>query len=152
MPKEKNMTKIVLEDGSEIERFDIGGYMRGLSAEERQERARKAGVASGAARRVHRPMRDVLKQLMALECTDEGMRSLLIACGLEPTNDNAVSMAQIIKSVKDKETEAARFIRDTLGEKPREAYDLAMTKPIQAMDLGKMSDEELAALADKADD
>lgn len=148
MPNEK---KERLQKG-EAPPHEIGGWMRGLSETERKELASKAGKASGAARRAHRPMREVLKTLMAMDTTDPEMHELLVKLGLEPTNDNAVSLAQILQATQKRETEAARFVRDTLGEKPREAYDLAMTKPIQAMDLGKMSDEELAALADKVDD
>lgn len=136
---------------AEVNRFDIGGYTRGLSAEERQANASKAGKASGAARRAHRPMREVLKMLMAMDTSDPDMHDILTSLGLEPTNDNAVSLAQILQATQKREAESARFIRDTLGEKPTEAYNIGINKPIQSMELGTMSDEELAALADRAE-
>lgn len=135
----------------EVNRFDIGGYTRGLSAEERQANASKAGKASGAARRAHRPMREVLKMLMAMDTSDPDMHEILTKLGLEPTNDNAVALAQILQATQKREAESARFIRDTLGEKPTEAYNIGINKPIQSMELGTMSDEELAALADRAE-
>ena len=94
-------------------------------------------------------MREVLRQLMAMDTSDPDMHELLVKLGLEPTNDNAVSLAQILQATQKREAESARFIRDTLGEKPTEAYNIGISKPIQAMDLGGMSDEELAALADR---
>jgi hypothetical protein len=136
---------------AEVNRFDIGGYTRGLSAEERQANASKAGKASGAARRAHRPMREVLKTLMAMDTSDPDMHDILTKLGLEPTNDNAVALAQILQATQKREAESARFIRDTLGEKPTEQYNLAVNKPIQSMELGTMTDEELAALADRAE-
>ena len=136
---------------AEVNRFDIGGYTRGLSAEERQANASKAGKASGAARRAHRPMREVLKTLMAMDTSDPDMHDILTKLGLEPTNDNAVAWAQILQATQKREAESARFIRDTLGEKPTEQYNLAVNKPIQSMELGTLSDEELAALADRAE-
>jgi hypothetical protein len=43
-------------------------------------------------------------------------------------------------------------VRDTIGEKPTEQYNLAVQdKPIKALDLSGMTDEQLEALADSAD-
>jgi hypothetical protein len=131
---------------------DIGEWMRRQTEEERKALASKAGKVSQAKQRRHRAMREVLKELMVLDTTDDRMKDLLTQLGLEPTNDNAVSLAQIINAVKG-ETEAARFVRDTLGEKPTENYNLGVSgKPIKSLDLSKMSDEELEALADQSDE
>lgn len=140
----------VLQKG-DMPPHNIGDWMASLSKEEQRAIQAKGGRKSGETRRAHRPMREVLKQLMALETTDETMRGILSTLGLEPTNDNAVALAQILQAVEKREAESARFIRDTLGEKPTEQYNLAVNKPIQAMDLCAMSDEELAALADRAE-
>ena len=130
---------------------NINDWMAGLTDEERRELASKAGKASQAKQRRHRAMREVLKELMTLDVTDDRMRDLLTQLGLQPTNDNAVSLAQILNAVKG-ETEAARFVRDTLGEKPTEQYNLGVSgKPIKALDLSGMTDEELEALADSTD-
>lgn len=129
---------------------NINDYNQSLTPEERAERARIAGVRSGEVRRQHRAMREVLKLLMTLDTTNADMRHLLEQLGLEPTNDNAVSLAQIVNACKG-DTESARFVRDTLGEKPTENYNLGVAgKPIQALDLSGLSDEELEALADQA--
>ena len=128
---------------------NIGDWLATLSKEEQKAIQAKGGRKSGETRRAHRPMREVLKTLMAMDTSDPDMHDLLVKLGLEPTNDNAVSLAQILQATQKREAESARFIRDTLGEKPTEAYNIGISKPIQAMDLGGMSDEELAALADR---
>ena len=119
--------------------------------EKRREICSKAGKASQAKARRHRALRDVFQALMALDTTDADMTELLSKLGLEPSNDNALALAQIVKA-NTGDTEAARFVRDTLGEKPTEQYNLGLTgKPIQALDLSKLSDSELEALADQTE-
>ena len=146
---EEKKTPVEAPEGEKKREWNISKHNERLTQEERIESARRAGIASGAARRAHRPMREVLKTLMAMDTSDPDMHDLLVKLGLEPTNDNAVSLAQILQATQKREAESARFIRDTLGEKPTEAYNIGISKPIQAMDLGGMSDEELAALADR---
>lgn len=69
--------------------------------------------------------------------------------GLEPTYSNAIALQTICKAATG-DIEAARFARDTAGDKPTEALRLALSdKPIAAMDLSQLSDAELSALADK---
>ena len=131
---------------------DIGEWMRRQTEEERKALASKAGKVSQAKQRRHRAMREVLKELMVLDTTDDRMKDLLTQLGLEPTHDNAVSLAQILNAVKG-DTEAARFVRDTLGEKPTENYNLGLQgKPIKSLDLSKLTDTELEALADQTDE
>ena len=142
--------KCVLQKG-DMPPHNIGDWMASLSKEEQRAIQARGGRKSGETRRAHRPMREVLKQLMAMDTSDPDIHDILTKLGLEPTNDNAVALAQILQATQKREAESARFIRDTLGEKPTEQYNLAVNKPIQSMELGTMSDEELAALADRAE-
>ena len=129
---------------------DIRDWVASQSEERLREIRSKGGKTSQARNRRHRAMRDVLRQLMCMDTNDAAMQELLKQLGLEPTNDNAVSFAQIVNAVKG-DTESARFIRDTLGEKPTENYNLGLQgKPVQSLDLSKLSDEELEALADQS--
>ena len=131
---------------------NVNEWLMKQPQERRNEIYSKAGKAAQEKSRRHRAMREVLKELMTLDVTDERMHELLTQLGLQPTNDNAVSLAQILNAVKG-ETEAARFVRDTLGEKPTENYNLSTAgKPIKALDLSGMTDEELEALADSVDE
>ena len=131
---------------------NVNEWLMRQSQERRTEIQSKAGKAAQEKQRKHRAMREVLKELMTLDVTDDRMHDLLTQLGLQPTNDNAVSLAQILNAVKG-ETEAARFVRDTLGEKPTEQYNLGVSgKPIKALDLSGMTDAELEALADSVDE
>ena len=129
----------------------INEYNQTLTPEQRKESARRAAEASGAARRKYKTMRECLKQVLRLDVANPKTRQILEDLGLEPSRSNAIALQTIAKAA-DGDIEAARFVRDTVGEKPTEAYQLAVTdKPIKALDLTGMSDAELEALADQAD-
>ena len=79
---------------------------------ERRELARKAGIASGAARREKRTMRELIEAFGEAKTTLDD---------IEMTNDEAIIYAQYRKAQNEKamgSTEAAKFIRDTKGEAP----------------------------------
>lgn len=83
--------------------------------EERRENARKAGIASGEARRAKKTLREIMEiygQMPAEELAGV-------------SNDEAVVVAQykLAKSDKPGSTGAASFIRDTKGEKPHDVIE-----------------------------
>lgn len=129
----------------------IAEYNNAATPEERAERARKAGKASAEARRLYRRQRDLARQVMTARIDDTKLAARLEEIGMDDTYGAAVVLAQAAKAIMG-DTEAARYLRDTLGEKPTESYNLAVSdKPIRALDLSGMTDEELEALADSAD-
>ena len=131
---------------------NIGDYLASLSSEERIENARRAGVASGEARRRRRSHREALQELLRLDVDDPAKADALVKLGLDPTFLNAIGLATIGKAA-DGDVEAARFVRDTVGEKPTEQYNLGLSsKPIKSLDLSQLTDEELESLADQSDD
>ena len=77
---------------------------------ERRENARKAGIASGVARRAKKTFRELIEEYGGLP--DEN--------GPRLTNDQAVMVSQykLAKTDKPGSTKAAEFIRDTKGEAP----------------------------------
>lgn len=77
---------------------------------ERRENARKAGIASGVARRAKKTFRELIEEYGGLP--DENDPRL--------TNDQAVMVSQykLAKTDKPGSTKAAEFIRDTKGEAP----------------------------------
>lgn len=112
----------------------------------------KGGKASGASKRHHKRLGEVLKTILTLDVSDEAVAKELQELGLDPSFANALGLAAAKKSVIG-DIEAARYIRDTIGEKPTEAMSVALTdKPVKALDLSKMSDAELEALADQVGD
>ena len=131
---------------------DIRDYNATLTPAERSESARRAAQASVAARRKYRAMRDCIKQVLRLDVDDPRTKQALLDLGLEPSRANAIALRTVAKA-GDGDIEAARFVRDTVGEKPTEQYNIATSdKPIKALDLSGMSDEELEALADSVDE
>ena len=77
--------------------------------EQRRENARKAGKASGQARRKKKEFREVLEELLTLPSAElEGM-----------TNLEAVCVA-MLKKAQSGNVYAALFVRDTVGQKPTE--------------------------------
>ena len=82
---------------------------------ERRENARKAGIASGKARREKKTLREIMEVYGAMPDPDcEGR-----------TNDEAVVVSQykLAKSKGPGSTQAAAFIRDTKGEKPHDVIE-----------------------------
>lgn len=74
--------------------------------EERRENARKAGVASGEARRAKKTMRDVLEILLESKAPES-----------DKTNIEAMMAKAVLKALNG-DLKAMEFVRDTSGQKP----------------------------------
>ena len=128
-------------------------FQNSLTSEERIERARAAGIASGESRRKARIMRDTLTSLMTLPVPDTEIAGMLEASGIQNSLENAIAFSALIKAAEG-DIEAARFCRDTLGQKPSESFNLSMAqrdRPISSLDLRSLTDEELIALAEQCE-
>jgi hypothetical protein len=124
----------------------------GLTSEKAREIGQKGAAASVISRRRRKAMREVMNNIMTCDVSDETLRGMLAAAGIEPTNENAIPFAMINRAARG-DVEAARFVRDTLGEKPTENYNFSVgSKPVKSLDLSGYSDEELERLADGVDD
>ena len=125
---------------------------RDYSPEQRREWAPKAGLASGEARRRRKSSMETMREDLSCKLDDDDMIQKLKAFGLDDNLGAGIALMQARRAIMG-DTEAARFCRDTAGDKPTEALTLAMTdKPANAMDLTQLSDEELDALADRVDE
>lgn len=130
-------------------RHDIREWQAMRTKAELVENASKAGKASAAARRKHKAFRDVFRDILSLDVTDESVAKTLQSLGLDPSFANAIGLQAILKAAQTGDIEAARFARDTIGEKPTEALQMTFDKPVKSMDLSKLSDAELEALAEQ---
>lgn len=102
--------------------------------EEQREIARKGGIASGEARRRKRDIKDSLDILLSMPFKLDGnaaemVRTQLNKLGVpEEDIDNQMAMAfsMFVNSVGTGKNavSAATFIRDTLGEKPKEKVEV----------------------------
>lgn len=120
----------------------IDEYNKSLTPEERAERARIAGIASGTARRHYRSQKEILTTLSTMDVDDPRTKDALIALGLEPTFANAMAIAQYRKAAVIADGDAARYVRDTLGERPTDRKEIHA----DVMDLSSLSTEELLAM------
>ena len=117
-----------------------------LTPEERKDKASRAGKASGEARRLRRTQADILRQILVLEYTDPERRKLLMQLGLSGSFADAINLSVLEKAAKG-DVEAARYMRDTIGEKPREDMQVSvLDKPVEQLNMSELTDEELNAI------
>jgi hypothetical protein len=118
--------------------------------DEQRAIARQGGIASGKTRRERKAMKDTLGALLAMPLKDdgladiEGVQSLAALNGKNITVQEAIMLAQIKKAVKG-DTRAAEYIRDTSGNKLKDALELSggVNNPFAGM-----TTEELKGLLD----
>lgn len=124
---------------------------RSFTSEQRREWAVAGGKASAVKRYQKQLQRDILKDMLSAECDDDVAVEQLKALGLDASFANAANLAVLRRAVKG-DVECMRYIRDTIGEKPTESMRLGVyNTPVKALDLTKLSDQELEALADRTD-
>lgn len=118
--------------------------------EERQKIGAAGGVKSGEVRRRRKTFAEGLKLILAMDVDDPERLAMLRALGLEGTFQDSINIASVQKA-QTGDIEAARFVRDTVGEKPRDGLELGNLddRPFESIDLSKLSDEQLKALAAK---
>ena len=81
--------------------------------------------------------------------TEDDARQELIEHGFDGNDyQTAVFWGQLKKAIYSCDTEAAKYVRDTAGYKPREGLDIGNLddKPFASLDLSKLSNEELLAM------
>lgn len=114
---------------------------------EAKERGRKGGIASGEARRAKRTFKDRIKWLMELPMgegsvtEDTDIKNVRLIPSANLTAIDQIIVAQFQKAAKG-DTKAAEFIRDTLGEKPKEKMEIKS-------DIKNESIEKVEALVNK---
>lgn len=95
--------------------------------EERRELAKKAGKASGQARRRKADFRKTLNLLLTAEIDNEEWKPVLESLGVECTLESALLMAQI-KIALAGDTQAAKFVAQYSGQSARAEEDLENKK------------------------
>lgn len=95
--------------------------------EERRDLAKKAGRASGKARRRKANFQKTLNLLLTAEIDNEEWKPVLESLGVECTLESALLMAQI-KAALDGDTQAAKFVAQYSGQSNRTEEDLENKK------------------------
>ncbi len=125
---------------------------RDYSPEQRRAWAKKAGLASGEARRRRKTSMEHMREVLSCKLDDPELVKKLKALGLDENIGAGIALAQALRAACG-DTEAARFCRDTAGDKPSESMNIGLyDKPVKAMDLTQLSDAELEALADRVEE
>jgi hypothetical protein len=98
--------------------------------DEQRAVAKMGGIASGKARREKKAMKDTLGALLSMPLKDEqtadieDIQSLAALKGRNITVQEAIMLAQIQKAIKG-DTKAAEYVRDTSGNKLKDAVELS---------------------------
>ena len=121
------------------------------SVEEAKEKGRKGGKASGEARRRKRTFKQILEIIASSPIKDAKTKKLAESLGLDLddiTYGLMVNLAQVNKAIKEKDTRAAEYVRDTIGEKPsnqvevtKDYEDLSPLAEMLKMDKEETTDE-----------
>ena len=115
--------------------------------EQKKEWAANANLASQAARRKKRRLKDAAKWLLASNsiATEKDIIDKLVELGIsDATNAEALMVAAMKKAMKG-DVEAMKFVRDTSGEAPKNQVELSgdLDRPVATMDLRNLSEDEL---------
>lgn len=127
--------------------LEAGKATQFRSGEEAVTAGRKGGLASAEARRRKKSFRETLKMLLECDIPEKRKAEALEKMGLAPTYMNQINIASVKKAAKG-DLEAARFIRDTIGERPREGLEIGNLddKPLTYTDMSRLTDEQLRAI------
>jgi len=127
--------------------------------EEFRARCSEAQKKGSAKRKARRRMSESLNQLLScsvdkpLGPEDEEVLAFIEANELDPNQQTRVMIAQLLKAIKG-DTEAAKFLRDTVGDKLADGV-VVMSKPVSEMDdydMKHLSNEDLKRLAESESD
>ena len=86
-----------------------------------QEEASKGGKASGEVRRLRAAVKRVLETSLPNDMGE--LKEALKNANIDTTNDNGIAFAIVLKALNG-DLSAASWIRDTVGEKPKDELSL----------------------------
>lgn len=133
---------------------NLENYMNSISEEERKANARKAGEASGEARRKKKLWKESVELITSGILTEDVAAQVRERFGIgddvELTHQDQIIAALAEKAQKG-DKDSAQFLRDTVGQNPTTMVKLGNLedKPFKTLDLSGLSDEELKRLAER---
>ena len=111
--------------------------MNGLTAEERRERARKAGKKSGEVRAARKTMKDTILDLIQKEVDTANYGADPDILGNKATLQEII-LASMVREAANGDTKAMQLLRDTIGEMPtlktENKTELVTKEDMQVMD------------------
>lgn len=128
------------------------GWKNLIPFDQRPEEAQRAirsagGKASSAKQRRRKTQAEIIRQIMELKLTPEEGADRLEALGLDPTWATDANVA-VMEKARRGDVESLRYLRDTIGEKPREGLEIGNLdgQPLSTIDLSTLTDEQLRAM------
>lgn len=105
------------------------------------------GKASQEKQRRRKTQAEIIRQVMALEVEPGEARDLLKEAGLD-TDWITDANVMLMRKARLGDVESLRYIRDTVGEKPRDGLEIGNLdgQPLSTIDLSQLSDEQLRAM------
>ena len=95
------------------------------STEEAKQKGSAGGKKSGEVRRERKKFKDIMNVFLSLDVPDEEVKDFLKKMGIDDEDINlqtAIVYKQINKAIQG-DLEAAKFCRDTVGEKPTDKVE-----------------------------
>lgn len=127
-------------------------YNEKYSDEDRSNFGRKGAEALNDSRRRRKAMREVARAMLETElCADDELRQELEDRGFRDyTEASAVLLAQLNRA-RAGDTEAAKFVRDTSGQRPADQVALGTFDdlPFEQLDLSSLPDSALLHLIEQ---
>lgn len=111
-----------------------------MTPEERRECGKKGGIASGETKRKKKALKERLEILLEMpmkqgrEADIEAIRNFAALKGKNITVQDAMMLAQIQKALKG-DTQAAVFIRDTVGQNPATRVEMEVEPVVIVNDI-----------------
>lgn len=114
---------------------------------ERRENARKAGIASGKARRRKANLKRTMETLLKMDVPDSNFKDKLIEMGIDPSMEQGLVLNVLLTAMQSGDHQAFRTIRETIQQTTTLAdrrEQRARTEKIQA-EAELMKQDELGA-------
>ena len=111
-------------------------------------RIRSMGAkASNEKQKRRKTQAEIIRSIMDLKLTAEEGAEALEALGLDPTWATDANIA-VARKARGGDVESLRYLRDTIGEKPREGLEIGNLdgQPLSTVDLSQLSDDQLRAM------
>lgn len=109
----------------------------------------KGANAANAARRRRKAMREIARTMLDTELrANDELRGVLADRGFEDYTEAAAILLAQLNKARNGDTEAAKFIRDTSGQRPADQVAIGNIddKPFESLDLSSLSDAALQRL------
>lgn len=125
---------------------------KGVTPEEAKTISVAGGVASAQAKRRRKAMREIARTMLDTELrANDELRGLLEERGFTEFTESAAVLLGQLNRARAGDTDAAKFLRDTSGERPADQVAIGSFDdlPFESIDLSSLSDKELLRLVEQ---